>query len=406
MTVNTKVHTLTSTILKKMPELSKWEEDFLLELFELHCRLRGRYNFKNMSRQSDLNEGTFHNNYKKDFDFAKFNEFLCDQYLGTERIVALDPSYISKSGKHTPGSGYFWSGCAGKISRGLEIAGFSTIGILDNTAMHMVADQTLHEKEYSSLLDYYAALVAYEAPHIRRQSNYLVVDAFFSREPFVSQVSTLDIELISRLRKDANLSYPYVGLHPKHQGPKRKYAGKFDPKELDMSYFSCCIDDKKENFKLYEATLYSYALKRSIRVAVKHNLKEDGTIKNYQIFFSTDLTISGIDIYCYYKARYQIEFLFRDAKQYLGLEHCQSRNEDKLHFHFNIALTVVSVAKAIYHLSQPLESRNPFSMADIKTQYFNEYFFDLIIQQCGISPNDALIIPIREKFSRLGKIRA
>ena len=116
--------------------------------------------------------------------------------------------------------------------------------------------------------------------------------------------------------------------------------------------------------------------------------------------------MSGADIYIYYKTRFQIEFLYRDSKQFTGLEHCQSRSESKLHFHFNTALTTVSLAKVLYHLDQPYEQRNPFSMADIKTQYFNELIMDLIFDKCGISPHDPIIIPIKKQILGFGKIRA
>ncbi|EKF54418.1 hypothetical protein I215_12338 [Galbibacter marinus] len=34
--------------------------------------------------------------------------------------IAFDPSYVSKSGKKTPGVGYFWSGSAARAKWGLE----------------------------------------------------------------------------------------------------------------------------------------------------------------------------------------------------------------------------------------------------------------------------------------------
>jgi len=40
-------------------------------------------------------------------------------------------------------------------------------------------------------------------------------------------------------------------------------------------------------------------------------------------------------------------YLFRDAKQHLGLEHCQARSKNKLDFLFNASLTAVSIAKVI-----------------------------------------------------------
>ena len=398
------VKTLTATILGNLPEIGKWQGDFLQENFDLQCRIRGRHNFLNMCRYSNFNEATFHNNYKKHFDFFTFNRILSETYGSTECINAFDPSYISKSGKCTPGTGYFWSGCAGHNKWGLEIGGFASVDIINNVAMHLVAHQTLNQEEYPNLLVYYASLVCFEVENLLRVSKYLAVDAYFSRFPFVKEVCAAGLEIISRLRDDADLLYPYVGAHPKRRGAKTKYLGKFDPRDLNEAYFSCCIEE--EDYRIYEATLYSKSLKRQIRVAVKHTYKEDGSVKSHKIFFSTDLTLSGVDIYLYYKGRYQIEFLYRDAKQFVGLEHCQSKSETKLHFHFNTALTTVSLVKALYHLSQPIEQRNPFSMADIKTQYFNELMFDLIIDQCGICPHQPKIIQLKEKVLSFGKIRA
>ncbi len=398
------VRTLTAQILNKMSNIGKWQVKFLTIIFELQLQLRGRHNFLNMSRYGQWNESTYRQNYGRDFDFKEFNMILTDMFCSDERTVAFDPSYISKSGKYTPGAGYFWSGCAGHNKWGLEIGGFATIDIINNTAMHLIADQTLSFKEHGTLLNYYGALVCYHAPSIRQISKYVVVDAFFSRFPFINKVCNSGLEVITRLRDDADLLYPYLGPHPKRKGAKTKYAGKLDPRKLDPSYWSCCIEE--EDFRIYEATLYSKALKRNIRVALMHCYDEQGNIKNHKIYCSTDLTLCGSDIYIYYKTRYQIEFLYRDSKQFTGLEHGQSRSESKLHFQFNTALTTVSLAKALYHLNQPIEQRLPFSMADIKTQYFNELMLDLFFQECGIDPHNQKIIPIREKLLTFGKIRA
>ena len=398
------VKTLTAAILDEIPELTKPQRDFLIENFDLQCRIRGRHNFLNMGRYSDYNESTFRNNYQKDFDFFAFNHELVNRYCSDERICAFDPSYISKSGKHTPGSGYFWSGCAGRPKWGLEIGGFATIDIPNNTAMHLHCDQTLQQEEYSSLLSYYCALVCFHVEALKAVSDYLAVDAYFSKFPFVDGVCAVGLQIISRLRDDADLLYPYVGPHPKRKGAKTKYLGKVDARNLDESYFTCCL--KEDDFCLFEATLYSKSLKRQIRVVVKHEYDTKGNIKRHKIFFSTDLTLDGVQIYLYYKGRYQIEFLYRDAKQFMGLEHCQSRSETKLHFHLNTALTTVSLAKAIYHLAIPKEQRGAFSLADIKTQYFNELMWNLIIQKSGISPNQPKIIQLKKKVLNFGKIRA
>ena len=48
--------------------------------------------------------------------------------------------------------------------------------------------------------------------------------------------------------------------------------------------------------------------------------------------YSTDPKLSPARLY---RARFQIEFVFRDAKQHLGLNDCQARAQAKLNFHFN-----------------------------------------------------------------------
>ena len=92
----------------------------------------------------------------------------------------------------------------------------------------------------------------------------------------------------------------------------------------------------------------------------------------------------GLKVLELYKIRFQIEFqiefLYRDAKQFIGLEQCQSRQEEALDFHFNLSLTTLNIAKALHWLSLSMEDRNAFSMADIKTQYINELILDRIFR--------------------------
>ena len=400
---------LIDTILAKMPDLNKWKRDFLAHNFKLQCQLRGRHNFLNMSRYGGKNESTYRNNYSFDFDFSSFNISLIKKYFSEDCAVAFDPSYIRKSGKDTPGSGYFWSGCLNRSVWGLEIGGFAAVDIDQNTALHYRADQTFFDKEqYGSLLEYYACLVVSRVAEILQISKYLVVDAFFSREPFVSKVYDAGLEIISRLRDDADLLYPYVGPHPKRRGPKTKWAGKFDPKNLNEAYFAPCLvqqdNEKQENYELHEGVVYSKALKRFIKLVVQYKLDDQGEMKSYKLFCSTDLQLSGVQIFLLYKMRFQIELLYRDAKQFTGLEHCQSRKEDKLDFHFNTALTTVSLAKAAFHLNKPMEERKPFSMRDIKTQMFNDLMMDIIIKECGIAPNCPIIQKARKRVTSLGRI--
>ena len=77
----------------------------------------------------------------------------------------------------------------------------------------------------------------------------------------------------------------------------------------------------------------------------------------------------------YYQSRFQIEFLYRDAKQFTGLANCQARGINKLDFHFNAALTAVNLAKQDW-LSTKGKEDKPFSMSDYKTMYNNTLMLD------------------------------
>jgi transposase len=50
-------------------------------------------------------------------------------------------------------------------------------------------------------------------------------------------------------------------------------------------------------------------------------VQANGKIKN-ALLFSTDIHLLPEQIVEYYQARFQIEFIFRDAKQFTGLSDC------------------------------------------------------------------------------------
>ena len=108
----------------------------------------------------------------------------------------------------------------------------------------------------------------------------------------------------------------------------------------------------------------------------------------------------------YYGLRFQVEFLIRDAKQHAGLEDCMARDKNKLHAHFNIAMTVVSIAKAAYHLSVPAEQRGSFSMADIKMMHMNQLITKRIFSNLALNLNCRKIKRIYNQCLNFGRLRA
>ena len=153
-------------------------------------------------------------------------------------------------------------------------------------------------------------------------------------------ITQLELEVIGKLRRDADLRYVYDGPQ-KPRGAPRKYDGKvvFD----DLSRWQT-LGEVKPNVSLYTAVVWSVNLKRKIRVV--YLLNQPSPDRSYTaLLFSTDLELDPTQLYEAYRARFQIEFIFRDAKQFTGLTDCQARDAQKLDFHFNASLTALNLAK-------------------------------------------------------------
>ena len=318
--------------------LNKSRKDFIVIVLWHILSIKGRINFLQLGRFSPLTEQTYRNHFEKEFDFLSFNKQLINQVVSGERIIAFDPSYIPKAGKSTYGRGRYWSGVAGAAKWGLDICGFAVVDIVNNTALHLKAWQTPSADELAekglNLLSHYASLVTENAEQFKFFSNYIVADAFFSKRPFVKKVQSAGLEFISRLRDDSVLMYKFTGDRTGKKGAPKKFDGLVDAYNFNPNRFS--LDFSNEEITIYSLVVYSKAFKMDIKLAIAIFYK-DGRETARKLFFSTDLKQAGEKIVRYYQARFQIEFLYRDAKQFTGLNNCQARSKNKLDFHFNAA---------------------------------------------------------------------
>ena len=359
-------------------------------LFELYLGMRGRYNFTNLARYGTYCEQSYRNNFAQDFNFLAFNKGLIEQSCSSHKIIAFDPSYISKSGKHTDHIGRFWSGVSGKALKGLEIGGIAVVDIDNNTAMSLEAIQTPSphslKAQGKTLIDHYAQKLVERKQTLESLSGHLAVDGYFAKTGFIEAITTkTELEVISKLRKDADLRYLYEQPQEKRRGAPRKYDGKVDVKGPDKKRI--ILQHQDDHCKLYTGIVWSIMLKRKIKIAYVEWWKDGEYTGQYALLFSTDLDLDGQTIYQYYKSRFQIEFLFRDAKQHVGLNHCQARDTAKLYFHFNMSLTTVSMAKATHYLPLAKKERKAFSMEDIKTLYANKVMVHRIFSNLDLDLN-------------------
>jgi len=99
----------------------------------------------NLSRYADCNEKTIRRNAQKSFPFEALNMQLASKFLGKTCILAMDATFVHKSGKKTYGLDRFWSGCTSRVERGLEV---SVLALVDEQrqAMALNAQQTRFAK--------------------------------------------------------------------------------------------------------------------------------------------------------------------------------------------------------------------------------------------------------------------
>jgi hypothetical protein len=375
-------------IIGKVKGLTKSQYDFLNYILGMFLSIRTRINFLQFARHSDeYNEKSCRSQFEQYVDFVAINSEYIKQKGSGRYVIAYDLSYLKKSGKSTSGTGKYWSGCAQKALWGLEIGLVSVIDIGNHTALHLDAIQTPDSQERKSkdidLPDHYAQSILYSKDTLEKFSNYLSVDAYFAKKDFIDCIlKQSKLEVITRLRCDANCKYLYNGPARKGRGAPKKYDGKVDWNQPDPQYFKLAYQD--EYVKIYDSILYCVFLKRKIRVAFCQYLNLQFEVSSYKIYTCTDLKLPSLLIQQYYKARFQQEFLIRDAKQFTGLQDCQARSVNKLEYHWNVALTAINIAKFEHWLDKTDVEKHPFSMADVKTLYHNRLLIERFFQ---IFPN-------------------
>ena len=154
----TKGSCLIEAILLKMSDTGVGEKKFILHILILVLRTREKINFLQLELYGSLSERTYRNNFSTPFDWFEFNKVFTEWHCSDEHILAFAPSFISKSGKCTPGIGCFYSSCRSRYGRGIEIGRYSVLDVKQNTSYHLCAEQTTSlpkNENQISLMDQY-----------------------------------------------------------------------------------------------------------------------------------------------------------------------------------------------------------------------------------------------------------
>ena len=233
--------------------------------------------------------------------------------------------------------------------------------------------------------------------------TYLVLDGHFGNHNALQMARQSTLHLISKLRCDAALYFPYAGPYA-GRGPRRKYGSKVDYANMPEQYLKETTVEGHIQTRLYQAQLLhkEFAQPLNVVIIVKTNLRTQA--QAHVILFSSDLTLAYASLVDYYGLRFQIEFNFRDAKQYWGLEDFMNVTPTGVTNAANLSLFMVNVA---YRLQADVRQRDPdYSILDLKADCRGYKYVEETIQMLPEKPEPVLLEQILHKVAGLGRIHA
>ena len=104
--------------------------------------------------------------------------------------------------------------------------------------------------------------------------------------------------------------------------------------------------------------------------------------------------------------RFQIEFLFRDAKQHTGLTHCQSRRKEAIHTHLNASLVALNLLKLEDRQTKKVNSATVISIASWKRKKFNQHLMARLFDELGLDLKNQKVAKVYDQMSDYGAIAA
>lgn len=355
---------------------------------------------------------------------------------GHEYIAAGDEVVLGKAGKETFGIGRFFSSLQQRVIPGLSFFAFSVIDVHERQSYPLQVVQMVKPKGEKKprgtvkpvktgkrprgrpkgsrnkkdekpslspeLLRIQPVLQAFLAVLAGVLSiHYLVMDGHFGNYPSAWMVLQAGLHFVSKLRCDAALYEPFSGKY-RGCGPHPKYGDKVDVRQMKKKYLK---SDKKEDgirTQIYQATLLNkeFAAPINVVIILKTNLSTKA--QAHVILFSTDLQLSYEKIMDYYALRFQIEFNFRDAKQYWGLDDFMNVKETAVTNAASLSFFMVNFGSIL--LRRFRETNPEFSILDLKSHYRGCRYVSETIKMLPLKPDGILLAEIFEQIAHLGMV--
>lgn len=344
---------------------------------------------------------------------------------------------VTKAGKKTHGLDRFFSSLYGKAIPGLAFFALSLVNTQERQSYPMMVKQRVRseaekaeakrkkaqkksvkrkvgrpkgsknkdksEVELTAELSFIQAMIRQLLTLIKGTLplSYLVLDGHFGNKNALHMTRDCGLHLISKLRHDAALYFPFEGIYQGYGRP-RKYGEKVDCHNLSDQYLKDSSIKDDIQTRIYQMTLLNKHFPQALNVVIIVKLNLETGKRSHVILFSSDLNLNYALLIDYYSLRFQIEFNFRDAKQYWGLEDFMNVSETAVHNAANLALFMVNVSQ---FLLPDFRQHSPQAgILDLKTHFRAYKYVSLTLKLLPKMPDPILFQRIFQTVSQLGAI--
>jgi putative transposase len=353
-------------------------------------------------------------------------------------LLAGDETVVTKSGKHTPGLDRFFASLYGKPIPGLAFFALSLISTSQRRSFPIALEQVVRSAEEKAAAKAKAATPTTKrtpgrpkgstttgkttpelSPELTRIQTlicalltriggvlpltYLVLDGHFGTAAALQMARACQLHLISKLRSDSALYLPYDGPYA-GRGPRRIYGDKLNPRCIPHRYLCQSRVDKDIETRIYQVQARHKTFTQPLNVVclVKTNLKTHS--QAHVLLFSSDLTLPFEKLIDYYCLRFQLEFNFRDAKQYWGLEDFMTTHPTRVTNAANLSLFMVNLVERVLREMRCLQPE--ISVLDLKAQCRGAKYVEETIKLLPEKPDAGLLARIVTKIVGIGRIHA
>lgn len=348
-------------------------------------------------------------------------------------LMGGDDVVVTKSGKQTYGLDRFFSSLYGKVVPGLGFLSVSLISVKRRTSYPVMMEQleklptdtpqegaetkaqgkrgrpkgskNRHRRDVT--LSPYLRFVQETIKRLlgvigtHFPVRYFVFDGAFGQNDALQMVRQLGLHLISKLRYDAALYFPYDSPYSGH-GKRKKYGKKLDYQHMPEVYLKASSVEKDIETQIYQMKVWhkKFADLLNTVVIVKTNLQTHAVA--HVVLFSSDLALSYEQLIDYYRLRFQLEFNFRDAKQYWGLEDFMTVKQTPVYNSANLAMFMVNVSHAVM---RPMRTQWPeFSVNDLKAWFRSRKYVVETLKLLPEMPDPIFIAQAIDQMAQLGRV--